>query len=386
MLIVHVILALAAVGALALKPRSSLAAVGVVLVATLEIALGAALRPALETVTPLLCFLAAALTLSALVERAGLTERAAHTLAVAARGRTLGLYALVCVLCALLTAIVSLDGAVVLMVPLLLSLAREHELPFAPLFLGVVTVANTSSLAVPQGNPTNLVLMGQLRLSSIAFLTHMLLPGLGAAALCAGAVGLRERRTLATTYTRPALDWMPLSGRERHAAFTLVAAAVAAWLAPLLGLAPWWPFTAVVAISLLLRRERPQLSIPWRIAAQVAGLLVAAQALALHVPAAPAHTLIGLLAIAIGIGAAAALANNLPVSASASALLAAGPAAYAASIGLAVGALATPQGSVATLIAKDLAGTEAPALPLRRLAPLAAAAVLVATLLLWTTL
>jgi hypothetical protein len=89
--------------------------------------------------------------------------------------------------------------------------------------------------------------------------------------------------------------------------------------------------------------------------------------------------------IAIAVGAASALANNLPVGASAGSLLAAGPAAYAASIGLAVGALATPQGSVATLIAADLAGPEAPPLPIRRLAPLAGAAVLVATLLLWLT-
>ena len=64
----------------------------------------------------------------------------------------------------------------------------------------------------------------------------------------------------------------------------------------------------------------------------------------------------------------------------------AGPAAYAASIGLAIGALATPQGSVATMIATDIAGPDAPPLPMRRLAPLAAAAVLIATLLLWTTL
>ena len=47
---------------------------------------------------------------------------------------------------------------------------------------------------------------------------------------------------------------------------------------------------------------------------------------------------------------------------------------------LAAGALATPQGSVATLIAADLAGAR------RRRSPLAAAAVLAATLLLWTTL
>jgi len=116
---------------------------------------------------------------------------------------------------------------------------------------------------------------------------------------------------------------------------------------------------------------------------RAAGAVVVALAV---VPRRAAHKLAGLLAVAIGIGAASALANNLPVSASASALLAAGPAAYAATIGLAVGALATPQGSVATLIATDLAGPNAPPLPLRRLAPVAGAAVFVATLLLWTTL
>ena len=96
--------------------------------------------------------------------------------------------------------------------------------------------------------------------------------------------------------------------------------------------------------------------------------------------------MVGLLAVALAAGAAAAVANNLPASVSAAALLAAGPTAYAASIGLAVGALATPQGSVATLIATDLAGPDAPALPIRYLAALACTGVLVATLLLRTTL
>jgi Na+/H+ antiporter NhaD/arsenite permease-like protein len=281
---------------------------------------------------------------------------------------------------------VSLDGAVVLMVPLIMALVREGRAPLTALFLGVISVANATSVAVPQGNPTNLILMRQLGLSPSAFLAHMLVPGLGAAALCTGTVALREWRALRAGYATPALNWTALSGPERQGAFALAAAALAAWLAPLLGLAPWWPFTGVVAISLLLRRERPQLSIPWRIGAQVAGLLVAVQALALHAPAEPANTLPALLGIAIVIGAASALANNLPVGASATALLAAGPAAYAASIGLAVGALATPQGSVATLIAADLAGSKAPPLPLSRLAPLALASVLIATLLLWTRL
>ena len=88
-----------------------------------------------------------------------------------------------------MTAVVSLDGAVVLMVPLLMALAREHRAPLTALFLGVITVANAASVAVPQGNPTNLVLMGQLGLLPSAFLAHMFVPGLAAAALCAGTGG-----------------------------------------------------------------------------------------------------------------------------------------------------------------------------------------------------
>jgi hypothetical protein len=65
------------------------------------------------------------------------------------------------------------------------------------------------------------------------------------------------------------------------------------------------------------------------------------------------------------------------------AVVGAGPAAYAASIGLAVGALATPQGSVATLLASQLAGPTAPPVDVRRFAPLAAGAVLAANVALW---
>ena len=72
-----------------------------------------------------------------------------------------------------------------------------------------------------------------------------------------------------------------------------------------------------------------------------------------------------------------------PGSVCATGLLTAGTPAYAASVGLAVGSLATPQGSVATLIASQLAGSAAPPLQVRRFAPLAAAGVLAATLVLW---
>ena len=111
-----------------------------------------------------------------------------------------------------------------------------------------------------------------------------------------------------------------------------------------------------MTVALLLTRNTARLQIPWRITVQVAGLVILAQALGLHPPSPTALTLPTLLAVALGTGAIAALINNLPASVWAASLLAAGPLAYAATIGLAVGALAAPQGSVATIIATDLAG------------------------------
>ena len=383
LLIVHAILAGLAVVALVAAPRSTPAAALIAAAAAADLALGAPARAAIEVVAPLAAFIAAALTLAALVERSGLMERVACVLAARAKGSGLALYVLVCGLCAVLTATVSLDGAVVLMVPLLLVLARRAGAAVAPLFLGVVVVANAASIAVPQGNPTNLVLMGALGLSPGEFVGHMLVPGLAAAAVCAVGVALFERRAL----RRPVriLDRLgePLSIAERHAAAALAGAAVVAWAAPLAGIAPWWPFTGAVALALATARRRPRLAVPWRIAVQVAGLVVVIGALGLPAWTPDGLGLAGMLALAAVVGAASALANNLPVSVCAGSLLGAGTSAYAAAIGLALGSLAMRQGSVATLVAAQLAGSEAPSLPVRRLAPLAAAGGLVATVFVW---
>jgi hypothetical protein len=78
------------------------------------------------------------------------------------------------------------------------------------------------------------------------------------------------------------------------------------------------------------------------------------------------------------------VANNLPASAAVATVVSASPGAYAALIGLSVGALATPHGSVATMIASDLAGEDGE-LPRKLLVPVAGLAVLSATLVLWAT-
>jgi hypothetical protein len=233
----------------------------------------------------------------------------------------------------------------------------------------------------------------------------MLIPGVAAAALGAAGVALSERRALQAPIATPQRDGTPLSPAECHAVLSLAGAALAAWAAPLLGIAPWWPFTAAVALALIAKRARPRLEspwsragevvrmrrdeprviVPWRVAGQVGALVVAIGALHLSVPGPPQVALPGLLLVAGGVAAASALANNLPVSVSAAELLASGPSAYAAVVGLAVGSVATPHGSVATLIASQLAGDDAPPLRARLFATLATAGVLAATALLWAT-
>jgi len=274
----------------------------------------------------------------------------------------------------------------VLVLPLLPSLARRSGAPFAPRFLGVVAVANSASIAVPQGNPTNLVVINRLGLSTSAFLEHMLAPGIAAAAICAVGVALSERQALTAALHTATRQRTPLSNAERHAAISLTLTALVAWTAPIVGIAPWWPFTAAVALTLATSRERPRVIVPWRVAIQVSALLIVIHALGLTPQATAVASLPGLLAIAATIGAASALANNLPISVCATGLLTACAPAYAASVGLAIGSLATPQGSVATLIASQLAGPTAPPVRARRVAPLATATVLTATLLLWATL
>lgn len=380
------ILTLLAVMLLAFKPDSSRVALGVAGLAALGIALGAPIAPAIGVIPPLLVFLTAALTLARTIEASGLCGYAADVLAAYARGNALALYALVCVVSALLTATLSLDGAVLLMVPVVRVLARDFRAPFTPLFVAVVVVANSFSVAVPVGNPTNLVVMRGAGLSAGTFLGHMFVPGFVAACICAGLVAVREGSALSRARLTTTPARRRLSTTELRALLGLVLSALSAWLAPLFGISPWWAFSVAAAAAVVIRCERPRLRIPWRLAAELGGLLVLVRSLPVDLPGVTARTLPALVVVAVGVAGVSALANNLPASAGVQSLLTATPAAYAAAIGLAVGALATTQGSVATLLARGVAGPAAPDLPVRKLAPVAGAGVLVATFLLWIML
>jgi arsenical pump membrane protein len=332
----QIILAALALLAVAARPRAWRSAIAAAALAAAGVALAGpgALGPALSATAPMVVFLTLAIGLAALAVRAGLPERAADLLGRAAAGSSWRLFAGVCCLSALLTAAVSLDGAVVLMAPLVLELRRRLGAPLRPMVLGVVAVANSFSVAVPEGNPTNLVVIERLGLGLGDTAARLAAPGLAAALLCAGVVAWRERHALTAGYEPPATG----------------------------------PPAAAIARSGLVASAR--------IAVQVAALLALLLPLAQHVHLSAGDDLWALLAVALGISALAALANNLPASAVVAAVVAPGATAYAALLGLSIGALATRQGSVATLIAADLTGTDAHA---RALLPTAFAAALVAT-------
>jgi arsenical pump membrane protein len=320
-----------------------------------------ALHAALAASVPLVCFLTAVIWLADVADRCGLAGRIAHLLAGAARGSAARLYALVCLACALLTATLSLDGAVVVMVPVIRALARRGA-PARPLLLATIGVANAFSIAVVQGNPTNLVVMTGLHMNAAAFDATMLGPGAAAAAICAAVVAVCERRRLGG---RIGPGDRPELGRGAAiAAAALAAAGAGEGAAPALGFAPWWPVcgvAAVAAAALPVLGVRPPLpSVPWRIGLLVTGLATllgtAAGTAGLSALRLPAGSVWALLAVTAAAAAIAATVNNLPAAVAAGALLHSGPAALAVLAGVSIGALAGPRGSVATLLVRELAG------------------------------
>src|SRR5262249_13286565 len=295
-------------------------------------------------------------------------RRAAAVAPLPRRGRVL-LDGLLGLLCAVLTGAFWGGGGGGVLPPVVVAGGRFPPRLSRALFLGTVAAANAFSVAVPQGNPTNLVVMERLGISAPDFTARMAAPALVATVVLCMLVALRERRALAAPLPRPGVR-APLGHGSRRAAAALGATALAGWAAPAAGIPPWWAVSAAAALGLLLirtSRPLPRPPVPWRLFAQVGALLLLAIGLLgrLGPPAPVAGAPATLVAPAPMAGAAAALANNLPASAALAGAGVAAPAADAALIGLGVGALATPHGSVATLIAEARmcppSGTLAPA-------------------------
>ena len=396
LVLLHTLLVVTALAWVVRHPRGWGAAIFATACAAVEVLAGAAppglLGVALRAAAPLALFLTAAIWLSAFAEGTGLARRLANGGGARRRATPGRCSTSSCARSApLLTATVSLDGAVVLMVPVLLALTRRVPELLRPLLLGTVGVANAFSLALPQGNPANLIVMERLSLGPGDFIAHLFVPSVLATLVCVGAVALVQRRVLRGSCALDAAPPGPWSGGERLAAAGLVAAGVLGAVAPWLGVAPWWPIcgvaAAVFAAALAGGCVRAAPRVPARVCVQVAALVVLVGSLAgtLAIPVPTATSLGALVLLALVASAVAGAVNNLPASVVLSGILGSQSLpACAALTGLSVGSLATPHGSVATILAVEGAGgTGAAAGHLRLWLPAAAVATAVAVGALW---
>ncbi|OBI82263.1 arsenic transporter [Mycobacterium sp. E740] len=129
---------------------------------------------------PVVGFLAAVLVLARLCADEGLFRAAGAVLARSAAGTQNRLLAMVFVIAAATTAILSLDATVVLLTPVVLATARLLTVPATPHAYATAHLANTASLLMPVSNLTNLLAFAAAGLSFLHFTALMAMPWLAA--------------------------------------------------------------------------------------------------------------------------------------------------------------------------------------------------------------
>lgn len=245
--------------------------------------------------------LAVIILASALAGRLGAFRILARAL-IPARGGNFSAAAAVLALTVLLSALVNLDVAVVVAVPVALSAAQSRGLSADRLVTAVAVMANAASFLLPTSNITSLLLLGRVPLATTAYITDSWLPWLLVTAV-----------TLA-----PLAAWATCAGPGQARAVA-VAVAVGPSARAVLDLVPMY-----------------------LTASGVRALLGAGLALHGNFPAQLA-----------AVAALACAVSNLPAAA---AILPAGPAGlWAAVLATAVGPNLLLTGSVATLIARRIA-------------------------------
>src|ERR1700728_3547132 len=127
-----------------------------------------------------------------------LFSAAGHALArLAPNG--LVLYVGAVVLVVTVTTVLNLDTSVAFLTPILVYAARNRGGGEAPLLYGCLLLSNAGSLFLPGSNLTNLIVLGHVRLSGAAFLSHMWAPALAALVVTALVVAGFEHRALRMT-------------------------------------------------------------------------------------------------------------------------------------------------------------------------------------------
>ncbi|SEP17946.1 SLC13 family permease [Trujillonella endophytica] len=399
-----VVLAAVLGAALAARPRVPAAAVavgGALLLCAAGLVGWSDAADAVGDVAPTIGFLVLVLVLAALADAEGLfTWAAAVTAGRGGHSPTL-LLGRVAVLAAVVTAVLSLDATVVLLVPVVLATAARLGVSARPHALLTGHLANSASLLLPVSNLTNLLAFAATGLSFLHFAGLMAGPWVAAVAVEFLVLRALYRGDLARRPAAPAPDAPPVP----RFALAVVALTVAGFgVAAPIGISPAWPAaagaTALAVRRLSLRTGRPAelvraADLPF--AAFVAGLTVVVLAVRRHGLEALLADLLpdgddlpALLAVAGAAAVLANLVNNLPATLALLPVAAAGGpgTALAILIGVNVGPNLTYAGSLANLLWRRALGPAAPGAAGFSAVGLATVplTLLAATVALWTAL
>jgi arsenical pump membrane protein len=247
------------------------------------------------------------------------------------------------------TATLNLDTSVAFLTPVLVHAARSRGGGEPALVYGCLLLSNAGSLLLPGSNLTNLIVLGQLRLTGGQFAAHMWLPWFGAVVVTALVVAVAFRRSLTGAAAPPQPASRPVFGLGL-AAVVAATAIVIVLRSP----AVWVLAIGVLATGLRVARGRVSPYRAWEVAGVpvLAGLFGAAVALgtvgrAWEGPAILVSHMSGWATAAVA-AVAAVLFNNLP----AASMLAAHPPAhpFALLVGLNVGPNLCVTGSLAWLL------------------------------------
>jgi arsenical pump membrane protein len=320
-------------------------------------------RTALGRLGPTVGFLAALLVLADGCRRAGLFDALGALMAFGSRGRPPRLLAMVFLVAAGTTAVLSLDATVVLLTPIVFATAARLATNPRPHVYACSHLANSASLLLPVSNLTNLLAFTASGVSFTRFAALMALPWLVA-------IGVEW-----TVLRRVFADELRLSGAPsaaaaagrphlpRFATAVVTLTLIVFGVSSIVGIAPVW-FATAGAVALTLRHPPP--SVAELISSAEPTFLVFVLALGVVVTAAGnnglssvvdsllpnGQSLPALLAVAVVSAVLANLVNNLPATLIIVAVTSASApgAVLAMLIGVNVGPNLTYVGSLATLL------------------------------------
>lgn len=396
---------LASLGAAIARPRWApdwvVAAAGALLLVLAGVLGVGEARHVVARFGPTIGFLAALLVLGDGCRRAGLFEALGVAMALGAGGRPRRLLALVFVVAAATTAVLSLDATIVLLTPIVYVTAARLRTSARPHVYACTHLANSASLLLPVSNLTNLLAFQASGLSFTRFGALMVLPWL---------IGLAIEWVVLSRSFAGELQHVPVAAPDRGAgpelpSFALVVLALTLLgfgLSSVVSIAPVWVATGA-AVVMAARVRLPALE---AVRAAEPAFLIFVLALAIIVQGASQHGLAsavdsllphgaGLPALLGVAGLSAVLANllnNLPATLIiVPVVVAGGPGAVLAMlIGVNVGPNLTYAGSLATLLWRRVVHAHEQTVDLREFTRLGALTVppilLASTVALWLAL